>query len=550
MSVRTYGRLERDGGRWMLTGLEPHVAIRFKNNFPKVPRGSPGPFSLPADGVTAADLDWFMSRYPLEVSPADREAVIGARKGYEALQAEGGRILSADYQPPVYAGLQPGQIVRPHQGQAAELVARFGGLLVADAVGEGKTYTGGAAFLLPDALPGTVVCPPHLALQWAAKLQEFTTLKPLVVQGTKPYALKPCDVRIFSYTGLSGWVDMLANLGTGLVVFDEMHELRHGLDTAKGQAAAKLVEASRLRMGLTATPIFNYGDEIWNVMRFLRPEVLGNRDDFLREWCGGSLQVRDPGALGAYLRDEKAMIRKRGKAPAPNVIVETISHDVRELESVEDIAHALALKARDGAPLERGQAVRQLDMLLRQQTGIAKAHVVAAYVRMLVEAGEPVILFGWHRAVYDIWLAELAEFNPVLYTGTESVRQKEASKAAFLSGWSKVFIMSLRSGQGVDGLQAVCRTAVNGELDWSPSVHEQNIGRINREGQPCWPARVDQIYLVADDGSDPAIQEVLGLKASQAAGIVDPGLGPQRVVSDRSPLERLIDRYAGRAVAA
>jgi SNF2 family DNA or RNA helicase len=37
---------------------------------------------------------------------------------------------------------------------------------------------------------------------------------------------------------------------------------------------------------LTGTPVFNYGDEIWNLMSFVRPEVLGERDDFYREWCG------------------------------------------------------------------------------------------------------------------------------------------------------------------------------------------------------------------------------------------------------------------------
>jgi hypothetical protein len=120
--------------------------------------------------------------------------------------------------------------------------------------------------------------------------------------------------------------------------------------------------------------------------------------------------------------------------------------------------------------------------------------------------------------------------NPVLFTGSETPIEKEAAKQAFLSGNAGVFIMSLRSGKGVDGLQAVCRTAVVGELDWSPAVHKQFFGRVNREGQAAWPEAIDAIYLVADDGSDPPIMEINGLKASQAHGIVDPGLGPQRLV--------------------
>ncbi len=547
---RTYGALAYRGDSWVVSDLEPHVAIRFKANFPKVPKHSPGPFKLPADGVTAADLAWFISRYPLAATPHEVAGLEGARRGYEQVQAEAGRIMSADYQPPLYAGLRPGQAVRQHQAQAAEIVHRLGGLLTADDVGEGKTYTGAATLLLPGALPGTVVCPPHLAIQWAQKLAEFTTLKPHIIRGTKPYALPPCDVRIFSYTQLSGWIDFIADMGSGASIFDEIHKLRHGLMTATGEGAMRLSEVSRYKLGLSATPIFNYGDEIWNVMRFLRPEVLGERGDFLREWCGGGGAVTDPEALGAYLYDQRAMLRKRGSAPPANVMVQTISHDVRELESVEDLARALAMRVRNGPAMDRGRSMMELDMLLRQQTGVAKAKTVAQFVRLLVESGRPVVLFGWHRQVYQIWLRELAEFNPVLFTGTESPKQKEASKQAFIDGWSKVLIMSLRSGEGMDGIQSICRTAVIGELDWTESVHKQCIGRINREGQTAWPDRVDAYFLIADDGADPAMVDVVGLKASQLHGIVDPGLEPAQGGRDNSPLERLVERYIDKGRAA
>ncbi len=234
-------------------------------------------------------------------------------------------------------------------------------------------------------------------------------------------------------------------------------------------------------------------------------------------------------------------------------MVESVAHDAARLASVEDLARELALRATTGSFEERGQAVRELDMRLRMETGIAKAPYVATYVRMLVEAtGQPVILFGWHREVYSIWLEALSDLGCVMYTGSESAAQKNQSQQGFLAGEAKVFIMSLRSGAGLDGLQRVASTCVFGELDWSPAMHDQCIGRLNREGQRCWPERVNAIFLVADDGADPPMMEVLGIKASQAHHIVDAGMGPQRVVSDRSPIEKLIARYlpatgAGRA---
>lgn len=231
-------------------------------------------------------------------------------------------------------------------------------------------------------------------------------------------------------------------------------------------------------------------------------------------------------------------------------MVQTIPHDHERLESVEALAYSLAYKAVNGAWEERGRAVQDLNMMLRHETGVAKAAFVAKYVRMLVEASdEPLILFGWHRDVYDIWLAELSDLGVVMYTGSESPAEKNMAVQRFLAGEAKVFIMSLRSGAGVDGLQHCCRRVVFGELDWSPAMHDQCIGRLNREGQRVWNegGQVDAIFLVADDGSDPPIVDMLGIKSSQAEGIVDPTVKRARGPADRAPIEKLIERYLGRA---
>jgi SNF2 family DNA or RNA helicase len=165
------------------------------------------------------------------------------------------------------------------------------------------------------------------------------------------------------------------------------------------------------------------------------------------------------------------------------------------------------------------RAAEELSWRLRQATGIAKASFVAEFVRLLVESGEQVVLYGWHRAVYDVWAERLKDLNPVLYTGEESPTQKEASKEAFVSGKSKVLIISLRAGAGLDGLQHCCRTVVFGELDWSPGVHEQCVGRVARDGQKD---PVFAYYLVADHGSDPVVADVLQLKKNQIDGLRDP----------------------------
>src|SRR3546814_1169371 len=71
---------------------------------------------------------------------------------------------------------------------------------------------------------------------------------------------------------------------------------------------------------------------------------------------------------------------------------------------LEEILKSLAQRVLTGSFHDRGEASRQLDIKMRQITGVAKARPVAAYVDMLLREHERVLLTGWHRDVYDIWL--------------------------------------------------------------------------------------------------------------------------------------------------
>jgi hypothetical protein len=224
------------------------------------------------------------------------------------------------------------------------------------------------------------------------------------------------------------------------------------------------------------------------------------------------------------MRESGLMLRRTrrdvGRELLPlNKCVEPIDADMAALDAVSVNCAELARSILKHGEAFRGQKMQQSEEfsnLLRQATGIAKAPYVAEYVRLLLDGEQRVVLYGWHREVYSIWMDRLKEFKPVLYTGSESPAQKEAAKRAFISGESRVLIISLRAGAGLDGLQHACRTIVFGELDWSPGVHEQCEGRVLRDGQA---EPVFAYYLVADDGSDPTVAQVLGMKRQQIAGI-------------------------------
>ena len=166
-----------------------------------------------------------------------------------------------------------------------------------------------------------------------------------------------------------------------------------------------------------------------------------------------------------------------------------------------------------------------------------RAKPAAEFVKMLCESGEKVLLFGWHREVYDIWKYHLKNFNPVLCTGSETPAQKQAAKDKFLKdGSCQVFICSLRSGAGIDGLQDVCHLAVFGELDWSPQVLDQCIGRLRPELNK---EEILAYFLTIDDGADPFMIERLGDKRSQSDGIIDGKDSEGEILEDGPPADRI-----------
>ena len=210
--------------------------------------------------------------------------------------------------------------------------------------------------------------------------------------------------------------------------------------------------------------------------------------------------------------------------------------------AVEVVALAQSLVNPETLSSDRWRISGEFDWRLRRATGVAKAAYVAEFVRMVIETGEPVLLGGWHHDVYEIWADKLKDLNPAFFTGKETPKQKEATKQAFLNGDTDLMIMSLRSGAGTDGLQKRASTVVFGELDWSPAVHDQFIGRLNRDGAI---APVQAFFMVSGQGADPAMVEVLQLKRQQAEALVgtETGTATQKPITQQARIRALAESF-------
>jgi SNF2 family DNA or RNA helicase len=528
--LKTYGTIEYDHEADVFKiRCQPHVAIRIKRVFSKINTYEYGTLRLSATPENARDLEWFLERYPMD-APAEVIKDLSNQHKERALVIEK---LLAGYTGKPFPMKLP---AREYQALAANLWLTSGGLLLADDVGTGKTVSAIAGLTDPRLLPALIVCPTHLPPQWEEQIHKFTDMTVHRLKQATPYDLTKStkgafpDVVISNYHKLAGWAETIAPCVKS-IVFDEVQDLRHQ-GSNKYQAAKHIADAVNWKIGLSATPIYGYGGEIFNVLNVLCPDQLGTWEEFAREWVsysfGDKPKIKDPKAFGVYAREAGLMLRRtrievRRELPEITVVPHTIECDEHILEKMQGKAIELAkliLKQGQDFKGQKMQSAGEFDMLMRQATGISKAPYVAEFVKLLIEENdEPVVLFGWHRAVYEIWLEKLAAFNPVMYTGSESPTQKEAAKQAFVSGKSKVMIISLRAGAGLDGLQDICHIGVVGELDWAQGVLEQCIGRIHRDGQD---EPVIVYYLLSDSGSDPIMSDVLGIKKQQLEGIRDP----------------------------
>ncbi len=526
---RTFGTLSynRRSKCWTVKG-DPSVTEMCKRLFPGSAGSKRGEARFTAHRRMVGDLLWLMLRFPLEVNPRDQamwDKAVAEARAHAVRKAIAAR-LPERMSPP--DGAFTGEL-RVFQQEGLAFLMQHERCLLADEMGLGKTVQALAYLASTDAFPALIIPPPHLTRNWTEEAARFLRLRGEaprihVIKGLKPYELPEADIYIMHYLLLRGWKDVLPALGFKAVIFDEVQELRH-TGTEKYSAASLLSESCERVVGLSGTPIYNTGGEIWNVINILDYHFLGDWESFSREWCygyGNGVVVK-PALLGDYLRREGLMLRRTKQEvlhelpPKRRAVQELDWNDKLYAQLMAPVMPEVIRWKTDGTLTASARAMLEesISQHVRQATGIAKAPYVCQFVRALLDAGEKVLLFAHHHAVMDTYKQELKHYRPGFITGRETISAKSDAVERFMSGKTDVLCISLRAASGLNLQRATC--VVFGELDWSPAVHSQAEDRAHRMGQEdsllCY-------YLVAPQGSDAAMQEALGLKVSQFVGLM------------------------------
>ena len=553
---RTYGTLSYNAKRkcWTVKG-DPTVTELCKRLFPGSDTGRRGEARFTAHKRIIGELNWLMLRYPLLVRSQDWERwqnAVSEARDY-VIKRELALRLPEKVEPHPTAFLGT---LTDFQKEGLGFLLRSERCLLADEMGLGKTVQALAMLSQTGEYPAMVVAPPHLLRNWEKEIDRFvqkpdgTKLTVHVIKGLKPYSLPQADLYLMHYLLLRGWKEYLPEMGIPTVIFDEVQELRHS-GTEKYSAASLLAEGANRVVGLSGTPIYNQGAEIWNVVNILDFHCLGDYESFTREWCYGygNRIVAKPELLGDRLRSDGLMLRRTKQEvlkelPPKRRLVMTVDSDEGTYRKLmQPVLETLSrMRQEEATASQRALWAMEVEQGERQAAGVAKAPAVAQFVRTLLEADEKVLLFAHHHQVMDIYKKELHSFSPAFITGRETPAMKERAVERFMTGRTNLCCISLRAASGLNLQRASC--VVFGELDWSPAVHSQAEDRAHRMGQ------TDSIlcyYLVSASGSDQEMQDALGLKVSQFVGLMgdtpqsqaDVLMGAQEA---RQYIEKLVQR--------
>ncbi|MFZ0157531.1 MAG: DEAD/DEAH box helicase [Kineosporiaceae bacterium] len=449
------------------------------------------------------------------------------------------------------AGLEA--TLRPYQQRGVAWMAGMGeagfGCCLADDMGLGKTVQVIALHLHRRARAGgptLVVCPATLLGTWARELARFAPDVPVrrYHGGGRSLAdVAPDEVVLVTYGVVVRDTDALAAVPWGLVVADEAQNAKNARTRT---ARALRAVPSAARVALTGTPVENRLAELWTILDWATPGLLGSLDAFTRRLAVPIERYRDAEAT-ARLADlvRPFLMRRRKTDPgiAPELPPKTESDRVVPLTAeqvtlyeavVRETLAAIATMTgieRAGLIFKMLTALKQIcnhpEQYLKQRGALpgrsGKLDAFDELAEAVLDAGESMLVFTQYRQMGELLQRHLdAAGVPSLFLhGGVPVTQRERMVQRFQAGDVPVFLLSLKAGG--TGLTLTRAThVVHYDRWWNPAVEDQASDRAYRIGQD----RPVQIHrLIAEGTLEDHIAELLAGKRELAEAVVGSGEG-------------------------
>jgi len=443
--------------------------------------------------------------------------------------------------------------LRPYQrrglGWMLDLcTAGLGGVL-ADDMGLGKTVQVIALHLAlaatPAAAPLLVVCPTSVAGNWVRELARFAPGVPVRrLAGPDRHLadLAPDEVVIVTYGTMRRSVDELAEVGWGVVVADEAQAVKN--PRARTSRALRRIPA-RARLALTGTPVENRLAELWALLDWTTPGLLGSFDHFRTQFAVPiERNTNRHAAARLGLLTRPFMLRRRKTDPSVEVdLPSRTHHDVAVPLSVEQLSLYEALVRESLFQINGSEGATRVGMVFRLLTGLkqianhpaqylheadgplaqrsGKLDAAVELVTAAVDGEERVLVFSQYVEMCQLLRRRFGEegIHAEVLHGGLSGTARDRLVERFQAGEVPVLVISLKAGG--TGLNLTAATqVVHFDRWWNPAVEDQATDRAWRIGQQR-PVVVHR--LVSEGTIDERIAEMIERKRSLAESVVGDG---------------------------
>ncbi len=404
------------------------------------------------------------------------------------------------------------------------------GAVLADDMGLGKTLQ------TICALQGRclVVCPTSVVHNWAAEIEKFRPgLSTAIYHGAKRKLSKKVDVLLTTYAILRIDAEKLAKEKWTVVVLDEAQAIKN--PSSQVAKAAYQVNAE-FRVALSGTPVENRLEELWSLMHFCNPGLLGARSDFANRYAKPISRGEDGAAERLRKKIRPFVLRRIKRDVAPELPPRTDSVLHVELDETERGVYDAVRASTRKDIVERltagGSVLAALEALLRLRQAACHPALIpgqdadtSAKVRTLVGALATASADGHKALVFSQWTSMLDLIEPHLEKlGIEFLRLDGATtnRKDIVNGFQNaegppVLLASLKAGGTGLNLTAADHVFLVDPW-WNPAAEDQAADRAHRIGQE----RPVMVYrLVARDTVE---ERILALQQSKRS-LADAALG-------------------------
>ena len=320
-----------------------------------------------------------------------------------------------------------------------------------------------------------------------------------------------------------------------IVIADEATKISN--HTAKQSKLIKKLRAKR-RIAMTGTPISNRANEVWNIVDFCQPGVLGDYWSFQQKYC---LKNQWGGVFGYQHMDElrgklKRYMIRRLKVDVLPELPAKITTDIpfemtaEEKELYKKIKKEILfeIEHKDIAKLATPMTIqytlvkllrlRQLadsTELLGFNTQSSKLEVLKELLVEAITQDKKAIIFTQFAEMADILARELAEYKPLLISGTIKEEYRDVVKKFNEVEDHKILIMTSAGQFGLNIQRA--SVIFHYDFEWSLAKMEQRDGRAHRYGQKD---TVMVYNLIAKNTVDEYVQKILFKKKDLSNAIL------------------------------